>query len=169
MCTCGSPFPRGWDEARPGQERSSPNTQGSRPWPWTRIVDRIVARSWHSPSPDPLRCECCVNPEGFCYASWREGPIALRRSRRVCAGRSTEVCIRLTTPKGHDGQVRPAAGPRVARQSSRHDRALTTRIEPAGNQHGRRRKSVKTAHLLMCGSSCKTTFSNELWISRWPL
>src|SRR3954454_2123529 len=24
-------------------------------------------------------------------------------------------------------------------------------------------------HLLMCGSSCKMTFSNELWISRWPL
>jgi hypothetical protein len=24
-------------------------------------------------------------------------------------------------------------------------------------------------HLSMCGSSCKTTFSNELWISRWPL
>jgi hypothetical protein len=25
------------------------------------------------------------------------------------------------------------------------------------------------AQLLMWGSSCKTTFSNELWISIWPL
>src|SRR5512132_1258846 len=25
------------------------------------------------------------------------------------------------------------------------------------------------AQLLMCGSSCRTTFSNELWISIWPL
>ena len=25
------------------------------------------------------------------------------------------------------------------------------------------------AQLLMCGSSCKTTFSNEVWISIWPL
>ena len=25
------------------------------------------------------------------------------------------------------------------------------------------------AQLLMCGSSCKTTFSNELWISMRPL
>jgi hypothetical protein len=58
------------------------------------------------------------------------------RSRRVCAGRPTEVCIRLTTSKGHDGQARPAAGSRVVRQSWGHDRALTTRIEPTGNQRG---------------------------------
>ena len=25
------------------------------------------------------------------------------------------------------------------------------------------------AQLLICGSSCKTTFSNEVWISIWPL
>jgi hypothetical protein len=23
--------------------------------------------------------------------------------------------------------------------------------------------------VLMCGSSCRTTFNNELWTSRWPL
>jgi len=26
-----------------------------------------------------------------------------------------------------------------------------------------------STHLLMCGSSYKTTFSSELWTSRWPL
>jgi hypothetical protein len=29
--------------------------------------------------------------------------------------------------------------------------------------------SAKIAQRLMCGSSCKTTFSNELWTSIWPL
>jgi hypothetical protein len=29
--------------------------------------------------------------------------------------------------------------------------------------------SDRPAQRSMCGSSCKTTFSNELWISRWPL
>jgi hypothetical protein len=42
-------------------------------------------------------------------------------------------------------------------------------LEQPDDQRGRRRNSVKIAHLWMCGSSCKTTFSNELWISRWPL
>jgi hypothetical protein len=42
-------------------------------------------------------------------------------------------------------------------------------LEQPDDRRGRRRKSVKIAHLWMCGSSCKTTFSNELWISRWPL
>ena len=132
MCTCGSPFPRGWDEARPGQERSSPNTQGSRPWLWTRIVDRIVARSWHSPSPDPLRAQTLRKPGWvpLCKLEGRPDRLATAtRSRRACTGRPTEVCIRLTTPKRHDGQARPAAGPRVVSQSSGHDRALTTRIE----------------------------------------
>jgi hypothetical protein len=74
------------------------------------------------------------------------------RSRRVCAGRPTEVCIRLTTPKGHDGQARPAAGPHVVRQSSGHDRALTTRIEPAGNQCGARRHASR---IVRAGYSAK--------------
>jgi hypothetical protein len=39
------------------------------------------------PFTDVLRRECYGNPDGFCYASWREGPIALRRrlDRGECA------------------------------------------------------------------------------------
>ena len=32
-----------------------------------------------------------------------------------------------------------------------------------------RLSTLAYAQLLMCGSSCKTTFSNELWISMRPL
>jgi hypothetical protein len=33
----------------------------------------------------------------------------------------------------------------------------------------RSRRPPKVAQLSMCGSSCNTTLSKELWISRWPL
>src|SRR5205823_9464534 len=47
---------------------------------------------------------------------------------------------------------------------------LDTRIKQSGNRAPTMAKIGSTfAHLLICGSSCKTTLSNELWISRWPL
>jgi len=51
-CTYDSPFLRGWDEARPEQERSFPGREGSRPWLWTRIADRMVLRCMALPFAD---------------------------------------------------------------------------------------------------------------------
>ena len=43
-------------------------------------------------------------------------------------------------------------------------------VMSANDQSGHVQLSTRCcAQLLMCGSSCRTTFSNERWISIWPL
>jgi plasmid stabilization system protein ParE len=42
------------------------------------------------------------------------------------------------------------------------------RFRPPPTCAEQREPRFKIAQLSMCGSSCKTTSSNELWITRWP-
>jgi hypothetical protein len=49
------------------------------------------------------------NPDAFCYTSWTESLVALRRQfdrSRVCARQPTRVCIKLITFKRIEGSVK---------------------------------------------------------------
>jgi hypothetical protein len=65
----------------------------------------------------------------------------------------------------HAGRGRSHASNRLCRKPLYGTGPLT----PANTRENWLPRKIITHAISMCGSSCKRTFSNELWISRWPL
>jgi hypothetical protein len=71
----------------------------------------------------------------------------------------------------HDGPTHSIRAPTESVQNctDKTDRGSIASKTMKRGQCSTKGRRFKVAQPLMCGSSCKTTFSNELWISRWPL
>jgi hypothetical protein len=152
------------------------------------VVHRQKRCSVGEPSNSPARC-CCEVVASVQYCSLGclvDSFPAFRRSNgfttrpslvrlgcieeaRVAAQRvldQTSTIHGFSVAVGQGKLLRPW---RRQKSSPRRICQGLSKIAKPGRPRQQPDQDYRFAHLWMCGSSCKMTFSSELWISRWPL